>query len=355
MLKTWIKRLAKAAAGALLACVVAELFLVVFYPQERQTPLFDSTDAFPLALRKNVDGLHVSTEFDVRYRTNSHRLRDPERPLQKPDGVFRILVLGDSLTFGSGVDDADTFARQLESKLNARRDGRLPRVEVINAACASWGTADHVVFLDHLGLQFEPDVVLMAFHDDDPKDSRLSPFFRLGDDGALVERKYTPRGTSTLKKALDAVPIYGWLSQHSHLFSALRLRLVQFIKDRRAGEKQKTDILATKQRPPAVWPERDWKLAEALVARAKAKSEAAGATFLLVHAPFPRYNRAVEARIVAIAEGLGVPHLELIDRLERAGHATVYFPINRHLTPKGNAIVADALVDFLDTNAALPR
>jgi hypothetical protein len=48
---------------------------------------------------------------------------------QKPDGEFRILMLGDSMTFGWGVDVKDTLPSRLERLINAQlsRENRFKR------------------------------------------------------------------------------------------------------------------------------------------------------------------------------------------------------------------------------------
>ena len=58
-------------------------------------------------------------EFHEKYiKYNHHGYRDYEYSLEKPEGVFRILVLGDSQTFGAGIKDLkDTWVKKLEEKL----------------------------------------------------------------------------------------------------------------------------------------------------------------------------------------------------------------------------------------------
>src|SRR5690606_37550445 len=65
-------------------------------------------------------------------RTNALRCRGPEISEPKPEGVFRIVLLGDSVAFGWGVDDEATFARRLEREWNAQ--GHATRLEVVNTA-----------------------------------------------------------------------------------------------------------------------------------------------------------------------------------------------------------------------------
>jgi hypothetical protein len=71
-----------------------------------------------------------------------------------------VLVLGDSYTFGVLVDDAHTYCAQLE-RLFA---GHQPAVEVLNAGYANgWETDEQYNWLQHRGLEFEPDVIVLGF------------------------------------------------------------------------------------------------------------------------------------------------------------------------------------------------
>lgn len=103
---------------------------------------------------------------------NSLGYRSPERPAAKPAGVFRIVVLGDSIAEGLGVDDvADTFPARLERRLRA--EGR--PVEVLNFAVTGYNTAQEVETLAARALSFEPDLVLLAYclNDRRPPDPRI--------------------------------------------------------------------------------------------------------------------------------------------------------------------------------------
>jgi lysophospholipase L1-like esterase len=90
---------------------------------------------------------------------NSHGFRGAEVPLAKPLGHRRILVLGDSIAFGKAMPARDTFAAQLELALV--RDGQ--RAEVLNLAVSGYDTLQQVVRLEHLGVAFDPDEVVLAY------------------------------------------------------------------------------------------------------------------------------------------------------------------------------------------------
>jgi lysophospholipase L1-like esterase len=97
---------------------------------------------------------------------NSLGLRGPELSVRKPGSVFRILLLGDSFTFGYGVGDDSTYGRQLE-RLFIQEQGDCVKVEVLNAGVNGYNTAQELAYLDRSGLAFEPDVVVLGFTPND--------------------------------------------------------------------------------------------------------------------------------------------------------------------------------------------
>ena len=94
-------------------------------------------------------------EYDCEYGNNSLGFRDVEHAAEKPEGVFRILVLGDSFTYGAGVAFEETYPRRLEAMLNGRR-GPHPKVEVINAGVYRYFPEAERLLLEHYGRDFSP-------------------------------------------------------------------------------------------------------------------------------------------------------------------------------------------------------
>ena len=105
----------------------------------------------------------------VPIRTNSLGLRSPEIALAKPAGTFRILVLGDSVTFGWSLRGEDTYASQLASLLATLRPNQ--RVEVINAGVSGYGTWQELRWLQEIGLGLDPDVIVVQAHLNDAADN----------------------------------------------------------------------------------------------------------------------------------------------------------------------------------------
>jgi lysophospholipase L1-like esterase len=90
---------------------------------------------------------------------NSRGLRGHEYPYEKPPGVRRILVLGDSYIWGYGVADHEVLTEVLEERL---RKASGP-YEVLNAGVSGWGNDQEYLFLKDEGFKYAPDVVVLAF------------------------------------------------------------------------------------------------------------------------------------------------------------------------------------------------
>ena len=95
-------------------------------------------------------------------KINSQGLRDNEYSLAKPPGVYRILMLGDSTTFGWGVPMNETTAKILERELNAVHVPGYERFEVINAGVGNYDTVQEVTYYQTRGRDFHPDLVVLG-------------------------------------------------------------------------------------------------------------------------------------------------------------------------------------------------
>jgi lysophospholipase L1-like esterase len=101
----------------------------------------------------------------VDVRINQRKLRDAEYPYERPAGVQRVLMLGDSVTFGWGVPAEDTVSKRLERMLRAA--GR--NVEVINTGVGNYNTAMEVAYFVGEGARYDPQVVVLNYFINDPE------------------------------------------------------------------------------------------------------------------------------------------------------------------------------------------
>jgi len=93
------------------------------------------------------------------YSLNKHGFRGGDYETEKAPGTRRIVLLGDSFTFGEGVRFEDTFGYRLQEILD--RDEAA--VEVLSFAVGGWGTRNEISYLERAGLRFEPDLVIVVY------------------------------------------------------------------------------------------------------------------------------------------------------------------------------------------------
>ena len=99
----------------------------------------------------------------ARVHLNGLGFRDREVRPQKLPGVYRIAVVGDSFTFGQGIEAGDRFTNRLERDLNGT--GR--RFEVLNFGQPGVETIDEVRILKQAVLGVHPDFILLQWYSND--------------------------------------------------------------------------------------------------------------------------------------------------------------------------------------------
>ncbi len=104
---------------------------------------------------------YLGADGRIEYHINSRGMRGPEVAASKPENAYRVVCLGDSITFGEGVRYEDTYPAVLATILGERMPDR--RVEVINAGVQGFGTNDAAAFFLRRCLQLKPDVVTLGF------------------------------------------------------------------------------------------------------------------------------------------------------------------------------------------------
>ena len=124
---------------------------IIFELIPNTTVLYDGT----------VEKLSRITHINI----NSDGFRDKEYSLAKPNNTFRIIILGDSQTFGWGFELEETYSKLLEKKLNSLTHE--VNFEVLNFAVPGYNTLDEVEFFKDKGLKYEPDFVIIGYiHND---------------------------------------------------------------------------------------------------------------------------------------------------------------------------------------------
>jgi hypothetical protein len=108
------------------------------------------------------------------FETNSHGMRDREYTLEKPEGTFRIAVVGDSYAMGVGVPIEDAFHSVLERELGAQSSGT--RYECLNFGVAGYHLLQYAHVIEEKALPFDPDLIVVAAISNDVPPPSLAYF-----------------------------------------------------------------------------------------------------------------------------------------------------------------------------------
>ena len=93
---------------------------------------------------------------DVVMKYNSNGFRDVEHVAERFENIARIVVVGDSVTEGTGVKWESVFAHQIQNRLGLKH-------EVINIAMSGLNSPQVVHLFEMEGLKFQPELVIINF------------------------------------------------------------------------------------------------------------------------------------------------------------------------------------------------
>lgn len=275
---------------------------------------------FGWAYLPNIEKRGEWWSANVPARTNSRGWRDDETPLERTDGVRRVVALGDSFTFGMAVDFGERFTERLEHDVRA--------LDVVNLGLNASGTDQQLRILELEGLRYSPDVVvLVALMANDLKDI------------AHDRKNFFPKPHYFLHDgALELVPPReDWLVRLRCSSYAVELALRPF------------DHRRVSTTVAAAWQEHDVvPLFAALVKRMHDVARAAGAEFLVAliyprpYAELGVPQDELRGRDAVVASG--VPVLDMFERFaEPARHGRELYAPDGHWNAQGHALFGKEL------------
>jgi lysophospholipase L1-like esterase len=141
------------------------------WDEKRGTPGFYVSD--PVLGQRLTPG-YSGWFAGVPVRINNLGFRDSrDYALGKTAGTFRILVFGDSVTFGHGAIYETTYPYLLEGRLKAWRPD--VRWEVWNLGVPGYNTSQELAYLQEVGDRYDPDLVIIGFYENDLIDNQPVP------------------------------------------------------------------------------------------------------------------------------------------------------------------------------------
>jgi len=298
------------------------IFEIVLRAVGFSQPIWHQPDArLGWGLRPGAAALYTA-EGRAYVRINAAGQRDVEHTLDKPDGVYRIAVIGDSYSEAMQVDRDKAFWALLPERLAACGFAKGRAIEALNFGVAGYGTAQEYIELQTDAMRYQPDLVLLQFTTgNDVRNNSFAlepekdqPFYHLAADGRLhldasfaAEPKFRGR-TSFLSETVRKV------TDKSRVFQLIRfVKESTFIQPAHAGVEQGLEaaVLAPPRDP--LWDEA-WRVTEGLITMTADYARRNGARFALVSVPYAIQAHPDRAQRERVQAKLGVQDLLYPDR-----------------------------------------
>ncbi|MFI5120228.1 MAG: SGNH/GDSL hydrolase family protein [Thermoanaerobaculia bacterium] len=367
-----------ALAALVLGLALAEAGLRLFFPQplaERYGspaaggPLVAIDPELGWTLRENVSGVSSDEPWQADLATNALGFRDVNHG-EKATGVTRVVVLGDSFVFGSGVKQDEPVTRRLAALLG-------PSFEVINLGVPGYGTDQALLTLRRWGPRLSPDIVLAGFFWNDVMENASAEMYGMQKPRFVLAKgslSLVPEGAApghSAAQRLDAA-----LAARSHLWSLARR---SFGKAQAPVEPETRPVmvdLSLRASPPTREPE--FALTWAVLGVLAREARALGATPIVFTVP-PRflvddvakqkvlkiYGLGADSldedgffRVKSACQDRGLPVVDLLPAFRDAARAgeRLFLPTGIHWSAAGHALAArvlepavrDAARDFVD-------
>lgn len=169
-MKSIISRISIFLFGCLLAFTIGEIILR--WLGYAASDIYTQGQGGLLILNPNKN-IHIRGDcFQNDVKTNSYGFHSREYSLEKPEGVFRIALIGDSYIEAMQVKQDKMVVSLLEQKLNSLNPHSY-RYEVIPFGISSHGTSKSILYFENYVVQFKPDLVIGALALNDIEDDAL--------------------------------------------------------------------------------------------------------------------------------------------------------------------------------------
>lgn len=285
------------------------------------------------------DGVHAHFHVNAAGFNNAH-----EYATERPPGVKRVAVVGDSFIEAFHVDQGDALFDVMERRLNA--DG-VPS-EVYSFGISGFGTAQIYHLVNDYVLPYAPDAIVYLFVVNDVSDSARCADdhvwmqqYDVAPDGSLVQLPFPPYRMSPIKRVL----------RYSRLFQYVVYER-RLLEHWRPGNWQATAIAS---RNEALDPctEKAWTIVETLLVRLDQTLKARGIPWMIVWQgdSDPTFGEGIRTRLEAVARRHRLPYFDMSPAFvaDFAAHGRPYrIPGDGHWLADGHRVVGTALTPVVE-------
>ena len=271
---------------------------------------------------------------------NNLGYRERDIKIEKPENIFRIAVIGDSLVLGFGVEDFEAFPRRLEQILKPEVfDTGMTHFEVINLGVQGYSSPQYLAVLKEDALRLTPEIVIVTVY---PSNDLL------GAVGFWKDKKYT-----NLMAVPDFIPfpINQFLKESSKAYLFLLTKYYTFAK------RFQSDFTPSDKSNEEGWP-----IVESDLKDMQKSAVERGTKLVLLPIPRPKevsaeLNLQDTQKLVDIARRLNIIYYDPTRDLKKYKNVhELYLPdLDDHFSVKGNEYLAFLLAKFLWEEGLTPK
>ena len=291
---------------------------------------------------------HYLSKRNIQMDINSMGFRDNEISLTKKENELRILVLGDSITWGDYLDAHEVYVERSEYYLNKLYENR--HIEVINAGVGDIGLQEQIDILVEKGLSIFPDIVVIAFYLNDSR----PPW---GFSGELSHRNWLQKHSFLADKIYYTLKLKKWIkakgeNRFKWIYEQNKLDWMQNPQDfYKLAKLAKYDW-------GAAWYSGSWNTVQDHFKNLNLLSEKYHfqAVILVLPVAFQVYANFNEnypqQTLLKIARKHNYPYLDLLPILRKHNHLNLFFD---HCHPRivANDIIGKTIADFMNKEVLL--
>lgn len=326
-------------------CIVGEAGVRIFEAFTHRTgSLYDQVVITGERFKLKPNSLTVAPERygDIAYQSNDDGYRDSNYPAS--DNRAPILWLGDSVSFGLGVEQPETFVTRVQSLI----EERFPeRYQVRNLSMFAYHTGNELDAFKEDGLKLRPRLVVLQFYMNDFPIAPIIP----------TTVSFGGRLTAVKNRMIYKSALYRRLDQ---LISRAAYLLVHDYKREHSPESLNNAEPVDKMQYLASHPSDDSVEAFQKIKEIARLARDNGAEFLLIISPdetqlFTSEYDLINERIRQFCEREHYLYLDPLDRLRHSDQRLKLYHDGVHFSPEGHELMGKMIFEDLLGKGVLER
>ncbi len=337
--------------GIVFALGIAEIGLRLFWdhPSLHGTQVHERHPYYHHRPVPGIEAIISESEFRHKAKHTLQGLRgDKELSNQKSDSIQRILFLGDSFTYGMGVEDTETFVQHVADQC--------PTFDVANTGVISYDTRNELAVFEKFGAGFQPDLTILGFFWNDLEGNlgNKVPDYGFDEEGNCIRRDEVDWNEDPMAIAEkgEQIPMAtGWrlkvainegLRGLRYRFFGIRKRFIQTEEQKQTALDITTELFDVMQ----------------------CQAEQIGTELVILGIPdqsqidpedwvknIDPLNYEVQEFLQTYCAEHGIPFIDPREHMITSfaqRHVRQYYYYDRHLTAEGHMLIGEVLTGFLE-------